>query len=110
MDLREARLECSPCTNLGDEVEVGDEGGLQDDGHVGGVEELDGVRALLAPGALGAHREHHTEALQGGWHQSDGRSSLRGLLGVPGVPEALARGKQGGPTPPGQGCLREGSR
>ena len=33
---------------LREEVEVADEGGLEDDGHVAGVEELDGVFALLA--------------------------------------------------------------
>mmetsp|Transcript_12501 Transcript_12501/g.40927 ORF Transcript_12501/g.40927 Transcript_12501/m.40927 type:complete len:317 (-) Transcript_12501:796-1746(-) len=33
---------------LGEEVEVGDEGRLEDDGHVRRVEELDGVRSLLA--------------------------------------------------------------
>jgi len=35
-------------THLGEEVEVADEGGQQDDGHVARVEELDGVLALLA--------------------------------------------------------------
>lgn len=33
---------------LGDEVEVGDKRALQDDGHVGGVEQLDGVVLLRA--------------------------------------------------------------
>ena len=49
---------------LREEVEVGDKGGLQDDGHVGGVEELDGVRALHA--ALGSvlDRQVHAEALE----------------------------------------------
>ena len=30
-------------------VEIGDQGGLEDDGDVGGVEQLDGVAAVLAP-------------------------------------------------------------
>lgn len=33
--------------HLGDDVQVGDQSGLQDDGDVGGVEELDGVGVLL---------------------------------------------------------------
>ena len=48
---------------LRDEVQVGDEGGLQDDGHVGGVEQLDGVVLLVAPPLLGAHWQVHSEAL-----------------------------------------------
>lgn len=34
--------------HLRDDVEVGDQGRLQDDGDVGGVEELDGVGVVLA--------------------------------------------------------------
>ena len=34
--------------HLGYHVEIGDQGGLEDDGDVGGVEELDGVAAILA--------------------------------------------------------------
>mmetsp|Transcript_22696 Transcript_22696/g.63031 ORF Transcript_22696/g.63031 Transcript_22696/m.63031 type:complete len:261 (-) Transcript_22696:871-1653(-) len=49
---------------LGDEVEVGNQSRLEDNGHVGGVEQLDGVRLLLAALALGAHREVHAEALE----------------------------------------------
>ena len=48
---------------LGDEVEVGDKGRLQDDGHVGGVEQLDWVRLLGTTLALGANRQVHAEAL-----------------------------------------------
>ena len=48
---------------LRDEVEVGHQRGLQDDGHVGGVEELDGVVDTLASVALAANRQVHTEAL-----------------------------------------------
>jgi len=48
---------------LGDEVEVGHQGGLQDDGHVAGVEELDGVGLLHAAPALAAHRQVHAEPL-----------------------------------------------
>ena len=33
---------------LREEVEIADESGLQNDRHVGGVEELDGVLALLS--------------------------------------------------------------
>jgi hypothetical protein len=48
---------------LRDEVEVGNEGRLQDDGHVGGVEQLDGVVHTLASVSLAANRQVHTEAL-----------------------------------------------
>ena len=56
-------------------VEIGDQGGLENDGYVGGVEELDGVAAVLTsvPGALDGqvHSEslevdHHTEDEDGG--------------------------------------------
>ena len=45
-------LEVPVVEQLRKEVEVADEGRLQDDGHVGGVEQLDGVLALL-PAELG---------------------------------------------------------
>ena len=47
-----------------DEVEVGDEGALENDGHVGGVEQLDGVVLLLAPPLFAPHRQINPEALQ----------------------------------------------
>ena len=50
---------------LGDEVQVGDKGGLQDDGHVAGVEQLDGVGALRTPPLLALHRQIHSETLYG---------------------------------------------
>lgn len=48
---------------LGDEVEVGHQRALQDDGHVGGVEQLDGVVLLSPTPVLGTHRQVHPEAL-----------------------------------------------
>ena len=36
------------CQHLRDEVQVGHEGALQDDGDVGGVEQLDWIRAVLS--------------------------------------------------------------
>lgn len=48
---------------LGDEVEVGNEGRLQDDGHVGGVEQLDGVVHTLPTVPLAANWQVHSEAL-----------------------------------------------
>jgi len=47
---------------LGEEVDVRHESGLEDDGDVGGVEELDGVRALLAAVLLVLDGEVDTEA------------------------------------------------
>ena len=54
-----------------DHVEVGDEGGLEDDRDVGGVEELDGVAAVLAsvPGALDG--QVHPESLEVYHHAED---------------------------------------
>ena len=49
---------------LGEEVEVGHERGLEDDGDVGGVEELDGVQAGLATGLLGHDLKLHLETLE----------------------------------------------
>lgn len=49
---------------LRDEVEVGDQGRLQNDWHVGGVEQLDGVLLLLAPPLLAANWQVHPEPLQ----------------------------------------------
>mmetsp|Transcript_34480 Transcript_34480/g.90737 ORF Transcript_34480/g.90737 Transcript_34480/m.90737 type:complete len:386 (+) Transcript_34480:534-1691(+) len=49
---------------LREEVEVGDEGGLEDDGHVGGVEELDRVGALHAALRAVLDRQVDTEALE----------------------------------------------
>mmetsp|Transcript_1225 Transcript_1225/g.1865 ORF Transcript_1225/g.1865 Transcript_1225/m.1865 type:complete len:403 (+) Transcript_1225:421-1629(+) len=39
---------CTVVEELGYEVQVGNEGSLEDDGHVGGVEELDGVSSCLS--------------------------------------------------------------
>ena len=48
---------------LRDDVEVGDERRLQDDGDVGRVEQLDGVAAVLAAVAGRLDRQVHAEAL-----------------------------------------------
>jgi len=49
--------------HLGEEVEVGDEGGLEDNGDVRGVEELDGVGSLVATDTSGGQLELNTETL-----------------------------------------------
>lgn len=49
---------------LRNEIEIGDESRLENDWHVGGVEELNGVRALLATSILGPDRKHNSEALE----------------------------------------------
>lgn len=48
---------------LRDEVQVGDQGRLQDDGHVGGVEQLDLVVLLHAAALLVADWQVHMEPL-----------------------------------------------
>jgi len=50
--------------HLGDHEDVGSEGGLENDGHVGGVEELDGVGTLNTAIALGLDWNVHPEALE----------------------------------------------
>ena len=50
--------------HLGDDIQVGDEGRLEDDGDVGGVEQLDGVGGVLATVAGGLDWQIHPEALQ----------------------------------------------
>ena len=57
--------------HLRDHVEVGDEGGLEDDRDVGGVEELDGVAGVLPPVAGRLDRQVHTEALKKGDEDHD---------------------------------------
>ena len=48
---------------LRNDVEIGDQGGLQDDGDVGGVEELDRVRRVLTTVASRLDWQVHAEAL-----------------------------------------------
>lgn len=50
--------------HLRDDVQVGHQGGLQDDGDVGGVEELDGVGVVLATVASRLDGQVHPEALR----------------------------------------------
>jgi hypothetical protein len=50
--------------HLGEEVQVGHEGGLQDDWDVRGVEELDWVGLSVASHLSGADLELNSEALE----------------------------------------------
>ena len=50
-------------SDLGDDIEVGYESALQHDGDVGGIEELDGVGAVLPAVASTLDRKVHSEAL-----------------------------------------------
>lgn len=49
--------------HLGDNVQVGDQGRLKDDGNVGGVKQLDGVGVVLAAVASRLDGQIHSEAL-----------------------------------------------
>jgi hypothetical protein len=49
--------------DLREEVEVGDEGSLENDGDVGGVEELNGIRLFVALHFPGAHSDLNAETL-----------------------------------------------
>ena len=58
----EVALELS-VENLGKEVEVGDEGSLEDDRDVGGVEQFDWVWIALSAGAFALKLKFNSEAL-----------------------------------------------
>lgn len=49
--------------HLRNDVEIGDQGRLQDDGNVGGVEQLDGVGVVLTTVACWLDGQVHPEAL-----------------------------------------------
>ena len=49
---------------LAEKVQIGDECRLQDDGHVRGVEQLDGVRGLRPPLRAVLHGKINAEALE----------------------------------------------
>lgn len=61
--------------HLGDDVEVGDESGLEDDWNVGGVEELDWVAAVLSTVAGRLDWEVDTESLEVDNHSENEESS-----------------------------------
>jgi hypothetical protein len=50
--------------NLRNEVEVGNKCRLQNYRHVGRVEKLNWIRALLSTGILRSHRQNNTEPLE----------------------------------------------
>ncbi len=77
---------------LRDEVQVGDESGLQDDGNVAGVEQLDGVAATLTALLLVLHGNVDTEALQEDDSDEDNSSGQEvGDVGQVGSVESLAQ-------------------
>lgn len=57
--------------HLGDDVQVGDQGRLQDDGNVGGVEELDGVGVVLTTVASWLDGQIHPESLGANEREED---------------------------------------
>ena len=87
---------------LRDHVEVGDEGALQDDRDVAGVEQLDGVAAVLAAVTGRLDRQVDTEALEVDDAEDEDRSTevhqVGKILVVEGLPESvdlvLAGGEQ----------------
>lgn len=54
--------------HLRDDVKIGDQRRLQDDGNIGGVEQLDGVSVVLAAVACRLDGKVHSEAL-GRWEK-----------------------------------------
>lgn len=73
--------------HLADQEDVGAQSGLEHDGHVGGVEETDGVRTAHATLAGGLDGDLNTEALEvdnGGEHEESGQQvhDVREVLAV----------------------------
>jgi len=87
---------------LGDDVEVGDEGGLEDDWDVGGVEELDWVGSVVSSISGGFDWEVDSEALEVDDDSEDEYSGhqvhdIRQILSVksfPQSPEFITPGRQ----------------
>jgi len=52
------------CKDLSEEIDVGNEGSLQDDWDVGGIEELNGVWLSETSHLLAAQRKFNSEALE----------------------------------------------
>lgn len=78
--------------HLGHDEHVGSESGLQHDGHVGGVEELDGVRTALATEAVRLDGNFDAEALEVDDHgeHDDGGNEVHDV-GETLPPEGLAK-------------------
>ena len=79
--------------HLADHEDVGRECGLQHDGHIGGVEESDGIRAAHAALARGLDRNFDAEALEidDGRKYGEGRQQIhdvREMLSVEGFAES----------------------
>lgn len=49
---------------LGNEVQIGYKCRLKNNRHVGGIEKLNWVRALLSTGIFRSHRQHHSKTLE----------------------------------------------
>jgi hypothetical protein len=49
---------------LRNEIEIGDQSRLENDWHVGGVEQLNRIRSLLATCILGSDRKYDSESLE----------------------------------------------
>ena len=78
---------------LGEEVEVAHEGGLEDDGHVGGVEQLDGVLALLPTMIRVLNWNIHAPALEEDHDEEDeDRGEKVGDVGQIGAVEGFLEG------------------
>lgn len=65
--------------HLGDDIKVGHQGGLQDDGDVGGVEKLDRVGVVLASVTSRLDGQVHSEALRSQTKQSTLTASFQCL-------------------------------
>merc|ERR1719323_1635359 len=57
--------------HLGDHVEIGDEGRLENDGNIGGVEQFDGITAVLASVSCTLDGKIHPESLEVYHHTKD---------------------------------------
>jgi hypothetical protein len=78
--------------HLREDEDVGGQGGLQHDRHVGGIEELDGVGSALSTELVGLDRDLDTEALEvddGG--EDDGGGDEVHDVGEATTPESLTK-------------------
>ena len=81
--------------HLGDDHEVGAEGGDDDDGGVAGVEQLDGVQTLLAAVLGVLHGQLHAEALEVDHHEEHHHGGKQvGDVGQTGTVEGVAEGAE----------------
>lgn len=95
--------------HLREDEDVGGQGGLQHNRHVGGVEELDGVGSTLAAESVGLNRDLDAETLEvdDGGENNGGGNEVHDI-GKASTPESLA--KSATLVVPGEEEVEEGNK